>query len=81
MPVQPIDPESDSRIEHKTALLNGYTYHYIYAEPKSGEWSKTVFLVRICGFIYTQPLNWVLITGLECTYVTALAVAVAIVIG
>jgi len=44
---KPIDPESDSRVQHKTALLNGYTYHYLYAEPNSGTWNNTVFLVRV----------------------------------
>lgn len=47
MALQPIDPDSDSRIIHKTASLNGYTYHYLYAEPKSGKYSQTVFLVRM----------------------------------
>jgi hypothetical protein len=45
MSSQPIDPVSDPRIHHKTAVLNGYTYHYLYAEPKSGQYSQTVFLV------------------------------------
>jgi hypothetical protein len=45
MPVEPIDPVSDPRVEHKTATLNGQTYHYLYAVPKSGEFEKTVFLV------------------------------------
>lgn len=44
--VEPINPESDSRVEHKTALLNGFIYHYLYAEPISGKWSKTVFLIH-----------------------------------
>jgi hypothetical protein len=45
MAIPPIDPTGDSRIAHKTAVLNGYTYHYLYAEPKSGQYSQTVFLV------------------------------------
>ena len=49
MPIQPIDPVSDSRIQHKTTVLNGYTYHYLYAEPESGQYSQTAFLVR--GFL------------------------------
>lgn len=61
MPVQPIDPVSDSRIEHKTAKLNGYTYHYLYAVPKSGQWSETVFLIHgwpdlSMGWRYQIPL-------------------------
>jgi len=43
--LQPIDPVEDSRVEHKTAVLNGNTYHYLYAVPKSGKWEGTVFLV------------------------------------
>ncbi|KAH8719276.1 Alpha/Beta hydrolase protein [Phaeosphaeriaceae sp. PMI808] len=43
---EPIDPTSDSRIEHKTANLNGQTYHYLYAEPKTGQYSQTVFLIH-----------------------------------
>jgi hypothetical protein len=45
--IQPIDPVSDERIEHKTATLNGQTYHYLYAVPKDGEYTGTVFLVCI----------------------------------
>lgn len=51
MPTQPIDPVSDSRIAHKTAVLNGYTYHYLYAEPQSGSYSQTVFLVCLSYLI------------------------------
>jgi soluble epoxide hydrolase/lipid-phosphate phosphatase len=47
MTIQPIDPTGDSRITHKTAVLNGYTYHYLYAEPKSGQYSQTMFLVWV----------------------------------
>jgi hypothetical protein len=42
----PIDPDSDPRITHKTARLNGYTYHYLHAVPKDGKYTHTVFLVR-----------------------------------
>jgi hypothetical protein len=42
--LEPINPESDSRIEHKTAKLNGQTYQYLYGVPKSGKWKHTVFL-------------------------------------
>jgi soluble epoxide hydrolase / lipid-phosphate phosphatase len=45
MPVEPIDPVTDTRIVHKTAVLNGYTYHYLYAAPKNGQYTHTVFLV------------------------------------
>lgn len=46
MAVQPIRPHGDERIQHKTAVLNGFTYHYLYAVPNSGKWTDTVFLVR-----------------------------------
>jgi soluble epoxide hydrolase/lipid-phosphate phosphatase len=52
MPTQPIDPVSDPRITHKTAVLNGYTYQYLYAEPKSGNYTQTVFLVRSSFLIF-----------------------------
>ena len=45
MPLEPIDPVSDSRVEHRTAPLNGYTYHYLYAEPAGGKFKATIFLV------------------------------------
>jgi soluble epoxide hydrolase/lipid-phosphate phosphatase len=47
MPVQPIDPVSDARVEHRTAELNGQTYHYLYAVPKGGEFEHTIFLVSL----------------------------------
>jgi len=61
MPVQPIDPVSDPRVEHKTAQLNGQTYHYLYAVPKSGEYTHTVFLIHgwpdlSMGWRYQIPL-------------------------
>jgi hypothetical protein len=55
MPTQPIDPVSDSRIQHKTAVLNGYTYHYLYAVPKSVQYSQTVFLVCFLSFDIEPP--------------------------
>lgn len=54
MSVQPIRPVGDERVQHKTAVLNGYTYHYLYAEPTSGKWSETVFLV--CWHLITSLL-------------------------
>jgi hypothetical protein len=47
MSTRPIDPVSDPRIAHKTARFHGYTYHYLYAEPASGKYTNTVFLVRL----------------------------------
>ncbi|KAF2678198.1 alpha/beta-hydrolase [Lentithecium fluviatile CBS 122367] len=46
MPLQPIDPVSDSRVEHRTTILNGYTYHYLYGEPPSGKYIATIFLIH-----------------------------------
>ncbi|KAL1603336.1 hypothetical protein SLS59_004432 [Nothophoma quercina] len=46
MSIQPIRPNGDERIQHKTAVLNGYTYHYLYAIPNSGKWTETVFLIH-----------------------------------
>lgn len=42
--LRPIEPE-DSRIEHRTALLNGHSYHYLYGAPPGGKFTGTVFLV------------------------------------
>lgn len=50
MGTTPIDPFSDPRIEHKTAVLNGHTYHYLYGEPKDGNFRATIFLVGISKF-------------------------------
>lgn len=44
MSLRPIEPE-DSRIQHKTAVLNGNSYHYLYGIPPSGKFRATVFLV------------------------------------
>lgn len=46
MKVTPIDPYDDPRVEHKTAQLNGHTYHYLLAVPKHGNFHNTIFLVR-----------------------------------
>jgi len=45
MAFPPIDPVSDSRIQHKTAVLNGHTYHYLHGMPATGEVKATIFLV------------------------------------
>jgi hypothetical protein len=44
MPLQPIEPE-DARVGHKTAVLNGNRYHYLYGVPADGRFHATVFLV------------------------------------
>lgn len=46
MPLRPIDPE-DARVEHKTAVLNGNSYHYLYGVPAGGKFHATVFLVSM----------------------------------
>ncbi|KAF2634599.1 alpha/beta-hydrolase [Massarina eburnea CBS 473.64] len=61
MPLQPIDPASDTRVEHRTSLVNGYTYHYLYGEPASGDYKATVFLIHgwpdcSAGWRYQIPL-------------------------
>ncbi|KAL1655739.1 hypothetical protein SLS61_001763 [Didymella pomorum] len=61
MSVQPIRPNGDERIQHKTAVLNGFTYHYLYAVPNSGKWIDTVFLIHgwpdlSMGWRYQIPL-------------------------
>lgn len=45
--LQPVDPVSDSRVEHRNSSLNGCNYHYLYGEPAGGQHKATVFLVRL----------------------------------
>jgi pimeloyl-ACP methyl ester carboxylesterase len=61
MSVQPIDPVSDPRVEHRYATLNGQKYHYLYAVPRSGDYQHTVFLIHgwpdlSIGWRYQIPL-------------------------
>jgi len=61
MSIQPIAPEGDDRIEHKTALLNGNTYHYLFGVPADGKFTQTVFLIHgwpdcSLGWRYQIPL-------------------------
>ncbi|CAI7621423.1 unnamed protein product [Penicillium discolor] len=46
MPVDKIRVSGDSRIEYKTATLNGHNYSYILSQPKSGQYKATVFLIH-----------------------------------
>lgn len=46
MGVTPIDPYEDSRVQRKTAQLNGHTYEYLLALPAGGSFQHTIFLVR-----------------------------------
>ncbi|MCJ1478183.1 hypothetical protein MMC13_006859 [Lambiella insularis] len=45
MALDKIDTSNDPRIEHRTAELNGRTYHYLLGEPQQ-EASNTVFLIH-----------------------------------
>lgn len=45
MSLQPIDPSSDPRVQHRTSLLNGHNYHYLHGVPANGTFKATVFLV------------------------------------
>jgi hypothetical protein len=47
MTLQPIDPVSDARAEHRNSSLNGHNYHYLYCEPAGGRYKATVFLVSL----------------------------------
>lgn len=44
MPVDKIDVAGDSRVEHKTAVLNGIKYHYLLGAPK--DYKATIFLIH-----------------------------------
>ncbi|KAJ5178479.1 uncharacterized protein N7500_001178 [Penicillium coprophilum] len=46
MPVDKIRVSGDSRIEYKTATLNGHNYSYLLSQPKSGQYRATVFLIH-----------------------------------
>ncbi|OQD62143.1 hypothetical protein PENPOL_c013G06736 [Penicillium polonicum] len=46
MPADKIRASGDSRIEYKTATLNGHNYSYILSQPKSGQYKATVFLIH-----------------------------------
>ncbi|KUM62032.1 hypothetical protein ACN42_g5065 [Penicillium freii] len=46
MPADKIRVSGDSRIEYKTATLNGHNYSYILSQPKSGQYKATVFLIH-----------------------------------
>ncbi|KAF2270141.1 alpha/beta-hydrolase [Lojkania enalia] len=61
MPLQPIDPKLDSRVEHRSAVLNGCTYHYLYGLPPGRQFKATVFLIHgwpdlSLGWRYQIPL-------------------------
>ena len=45
MAIVPIDPVSDPRVAHCSALLNGHTYHYLLGVPADGRFKATIFLV------------------------------------
>ena len=49
MAIVPIDPVSDPRVTHRSALLNGHTYHYLLGVPADGRFKATIFLVGLLG--------------------------------
>ncbi|OQE86029.1 hypothetical protein PENNAL_c0022G09911 [Penicillium nalgiovense] len=46
MPADKIRVSGDSRIEYKTAILNGHNYSYLLSQPKSGQYKATVLLIH-----------------------------------
>ncbi|KAJ5348843.1 uncharacterized protein N7506_002096 [Penicillium brevicompactum] len=46
MVVDKIQVSGDSRVEYKTANLNGHTYSYLLSQPKSGTYKATIFLIH-----------------------------------
>lgn len=46
MAIVPIDPVSDPRVAHRSALLNGHTYHYLLGVPADGRFKATIFLIH-----------------------------------
>ncbi|KAL4976838.1 Alpha/Beta hydrolase protein [Aspergillus desertorum] len=44
MAVDKIRASGDSRVEHRSALVNGKTYGYLYSQPPSGQYKGTVVL-------------------------------------
>jgi len=61
MPVRPIDPEGDSRIEYRNANVRGCNYRYMYGVPPGGKWKATVFLIHgwpdlAMGWRYQIPM-------------------------
>ena len=43
--VDRINLRSDPRIEHRNANLNGFSYHYLYGEPKN--YKATILMVSL----------------------------------
>ncbi|CAI6337334.1 unnamed protein product [Periconia digitata] len=57
----PFNPVGDPRVEHRHSQVNGYNYHYLYAEPANGKFEATVFLIHgwpdcSAGWRYQIPL-------------------------
>lgn len=69
MSLQPIDPVSDSRVEHRDSSLNGHNYHYLYAVPAGGSYKATVFLVS-CYFTLSGAIQPVDKRSRLCDYCT-----------
>ncbi|RAL14826.1 alpha/beta fold hydrolase [Aspergillus homomorphus CBS 101889] len=61
MAVDKIDVTGDSRVDRRSANLNGKTYSYLYSEPESGIWRATIFLLHgfpdlAMGWRYQIPM-------------------------
>ncbi|ORY15149.1 Alpha/Beta hydrolase protein [Clohesyomyces aquaticus] len=61
MPLQPIEPGPDPRIQHETTVLNSFTYHYLLGVPPGGNFKATIFLIHgwpdlSLGWRYQIPL-------------------------
>ncbi|PVI06384.1 epoxide hydrolase-like protein [Periconia macrospinosa] len=61
MASEAFEPVGDSRVQHRRSLVNGFNYHYLYAEPANGVFQATVFLIHgwpdcSAGWRYQIPL-------------------------
>ncbi|KAL4916593.1 Alpha/Beta hydrolase protein [Aspergillus aurantiobrunneus] len=61
MAVDKIKVSGDSRVDHRSAFVNGKTYGYLYSEPDSGKYKGTVVLLHgfpdlSIGWRYQIPL-------------------------
>ncbi|KAL1979931.1 hypothetical protein VTN96DRAFT_4887 [Rasamsonia emersonii] len=59
--VDKIDVRSDSRIQYRSAQVNGRTYGYLFGQPESGRYKATIFLLHgfpdlSMGWRYQIPL-------------------------
>ncbi|KAL1965707.1 hypothetical protein VTN77DRAFT_5207 [Rasamsonia byssochlamydoides] len=59
--VDKIDVRGDSRIQYRTAQVNGRSYGYLFGHPESGQYKATIFLIHgfpdlSMGWRYQIPL-------------------------